>query len=143
MAQVTDSKYRTLFMPAIFSGARQGELLGLKWSDIDWQNSQIHRQRTCNKGRFFTTKTRASKRKIDLGPTVLTALKKWKPACPQNSLGLVFPNKAGEPINYSNMVQRQFPPALKAADLPRTRFHGLRHTYASLMINQGETIKYR
>jgi integrase len=142
LAQVTDSKYRTLFMLAIFSGARQGELLGLKWSDIDWQNNQIHIQRTFNKGRFFTPKTKTSKRKIDIGPTVITELKKWKLACLRNDLDLVFPNKAGEPINYSNMVQRQFLPALKAADLPRIRFHDLRHTYASLMINQGENIKY-
>jgi integrase len=40
------------------------------------------------------------------------------------------------------MVQRQFLPALRAADLPKVRFHDLRHTYASLMINQGENIKY-
>jgi integrase len=142
LAQVHNTKYRTLFLLAIFSGARQGELLGLKWADVDWQNSQIHIQRTFNKGRFFTPKTKTSKRKIDLGPTVITELKKWKLACPKNGLDLVFPNKAGEPINYSNMVQRQFLPALNAADLPRIRFHDLRHTYASLMINQGENIKY-
>ena len=142
MTQVTDSKYRNLFMLAIFSGACQGELLGLKWSDIDWENSQIHIQRTFNKGRFFSPKTRTSKRKIDLGPTVITELKKWKLACSKNSLDLVFPSKAGEPINYSNMVQRQFLPALRAADLPKVLFHDLRHTYASLMICQGENIKY-
>ena len=142
LAQVQSSKYRTLFMLAIFSGARQGELLGLKWSDVDWEISQIHIQRTFSKGRFFTPKTKTSKRKIDLGPSVLTELKKWKLACPKNKLDLIFPNKAGEPINYSNMVQRHFLPALQGAELPRVRFHDLRHSYASLMINQGENIKY-
>ncbi len=44
----SDKKYQTLFMLAIFSGARQGELLGLKWSDVDWENNQIHIQRTFN-----------------------------------------------------------------------------------------------
>lgn len=43
-----DIKYRTLFILAVFSGARQGELLGLKWSDIEWGNHQIHIQRTFN-----------------------------------------------------------------------------------------------
>lgn len=113
-----------------------------KWDDIDWHDSQVHVQRTFNKGRFFTPKTKTSKRKIDLGPKVITDLKKWKLACPKNKLDLVFPNKAGEPINYSNMGQRHFLPALKAANLPRVRFHDLRHTYASLMISQGENIKY-
>jgi len=45
-------------------------------------------------------------------------------------------------MNCSNMVQRHFLPALKAADLPRIRFHDLRHTYASLLIDQGGNLKY-
>ena len=55
---------------------------------------------------------------------------------------MVFPNKAGGPINHNNMVNRHFNPALKAAGLPKIRFHDLRHTYASLLIEQGENIKY-
>jgi len=140
--QVKDQKYRMLFMLAIFTGARQGELLGFKWSDVNWKNRQIHIQRTFNKGRFFATKTKTSNRKIDLGPTVLTELKKWKLACLKNNMDLVFPNKTGEPINYSNMVQRHFLPALKTASLPRIRFHDLRHTNASLRLESGENIKY-
>ncbi|UCF84689.1 MAG: site-specific integrase [Desulfobacteraceae bacterium] len=126
--EVKDQKYGILFMLAIFSGARQGELLGLKWKDVDWENSQIHIQRTFNKGRFFTTKTKGSNRKVDLGPTVLTELKKWKLACPKTELDLVFPNDEGKPMNYSNMMNRHFIPALEAAELPRIRFHDLRHT---------------
>jgi integrase len=68
-------KYRTLFLLAITSGARQGELLGLKWSDLDMMNSQIHIQRTCQKGQFFITKTRTSNRHVDIGPTTMKALK--------------------------------------------------------------------
>ena len=45
-------------------------------------------------------------------------------------------------MNCSNMVQRYFLPALKAADLPRIRFHDLRHSFASLLFEQGENIKY-
>jgi len=142
LAQVTTPKYRTLFMLAIFAGARQGELLGLKWPDVDWRQDQIHVQRTFTKGRFFATKTRGSNRKIDLGPATLTELKKWRLACPQNAYDLVFPNRAGQPLNYSNLVGRQFFPALRAAGLPRMRFHDLRHTYASLLLHQGENLKY-
>ena len=139
---VDEQKYQTLFMVAVFGGPRQGELIGLKWSDIDWDKKQAHIKRTFTKGRFFKPKTKESKRKIDLGPKVMTQLKKWKLACPVNGLDLVFPNDAGGPINYSNMVQRHFLPALEAAGLPRIRFHDLRHTYASLKIEQGENIKY-
>ena len=139
---VKDQKHKTLFLLAIMSGARQGELLGLKWSDLDIENSQIHIQRTFNSGRFFDTKTKTSNRKIDLGPKVMLELKKWKIACSKTDLDLMFPNEAGQPINYSNMVQRHFQKALKDAELPRMRFHDLRHTYASLLIEQGENIKY-
>jgi integrase len=140
--QVDSQKYRTLFMLGVFTGARQGELLGLKWGDVDWTTCQIGILRTFNKGRFFMTKTKTSIRKIDLGPTVISELRKWKLACPQNELNLVFPNRAGGPINYSNMVRRHYHPALEKAGLPRMRFHDLRHTYASLLIDQGENLKY-
>ncbi len=55
---------------------------------------------------------------------------------------LVFPNRVGKPINHNNLIQRHFYPALEKAELPKIRFHDLRHTYASLRIEQGENIKY-
>ena len=142
LEQVQDQKYHTFFLTAIMTGARQGELVGLKWGDLDWEIKQVYIQRTFNKGSFFTTKTKGSRRKIDLSPTVIRELKKWRIACATNDLDLIFPNEAGGPMNCSNMVQRHFLPALKAADLPRIRFHDLRHTYASLLIDQGENLKY-
>ena len=142
LEQVGKPKYKMLFSLAIFSGARQGELLGLKWSDIDWENSQIHIQRTFNNQAFFDTKTKGSNRKIDIGPTTIKALKEWKLACPPGELDLVFPTEKGTPMNHNNMVNRYFRPALKAAGIEQIRFHDMRHTYASLLIEQGENIKY-
>jgi integrase len=139
---VENKKYHTLFMLAIMSGARQGELLGLKWPDIDWKNNQIHIQRTFNNGAWYKPKTSTSRRRIDIGPAMLKELKKWRIKCPQSPFELVFPNEAGNPINHNNMVNRHFLPSLKAAELPHIRFHDLRHTYASLLIEQGENIKY-
>jgi integrase len=52
------------------------------------------------------------------------------------------PNGAGEPITYRNMVQKQLLPGFRAAGLPRIRFHDLRHTNASLRLENGENIKY-
>jgi integrase len=71
---VTDQEYKTLFLTAIMTGARQGELLGLKWSDIDFQKKQISINRTFNSGRFFTPKTKGSKRNIDLAPMLIREL---------------------------------------------------------------------
>ena len=135
-------KYQVLFRLAVMSGARQGELLGLKWSDIDWINSQIHIQRTFNNSAWYNVKTKTSNRRIDIGPSMMAQLKMWQRVCPETELDLVFPNGAGQPINHNNLVNRYYRPALKAAKLPIIRFHDLRHTYASLLIEQGENIKY-
>ncbi len=139
---VSEQEYKTLFKLAIMSGARQGELFGLKWSDIDWSNNQIHIKRSWNSGAWYQPKSRTSNRKIDIGPTMMKELKKWKLACPKNDLDLVFPNDAGGPMDHGNVLRRHFYPALKASGLPQIRFHDLRHTYASLLIEQGENIKY-
>lgn len=139
---VKDQKYRALFMLAIMSGARQGELLGFKWPDVDWKASQIAVERTFNNGAWYQPKTKGSRRRIDLGPAMMRELKLWRVACPPNELDLIFPNEAGGPINHNNLVSRHFLPALKAAGIEKLRFHDLRHTHASLLIDQGENIKY-
>jgi integrase len=137
-----DKKYKALFMLAIMSGARQGELLGLKWTDVDWFNNQIHIQRSFNEGAWYKPKSKTSNRKIDLGPATMSELKKWRMACPLNPNDLIFPNEAGNPINHANMLRRQFYPAMKKVGIHKIRFHDLRHTYASLLIEQGENLKY-
>ena len=142
MDAVTDQKYHTLFRLALMSGARQGELLGLKWSDIDWGASQILIQRTFNNQAWYDAKTKSSKRRIDIGPGMIAELKKWKLACMPSRLNLVFPNEAGKPMNHNNLVSRHFDPALRHAGIDRIRFHDLRHTFASMLIEQGENIKY-
>ena len=138
----TDEKYKTLFLVAIMTGARQGEILGLKWSDVDFSKKQISINRTFNHGRFFTPKTKGSVRRIDLAPVVVKELAGWKLKSGGQDEGLIFPNEAGEPMNYSNMVQRHFHQALQKAGTDRIRFHDLRHTFASLLLNQGTNIKY-
>ena len=135
-------RYRILFMTAVLTGMREGELFGLKWSDIDWNANQVCVNRTFSRGRFYPPKTKASKRRIDLPPELVTELKKWRLRCPKSELDLVFPNSVGNPENHGNMLRRGFYPALRRAGLPRIRFHDLRHTYASLLIQQGEHPKY-
>jgi len=137
-----DQKYKTLFLTAIMTGARQGETLGLKWADVDFDRKQIHINRTFNSGRFFPPKTKESVRAIDCPPTLLHEFRLWKIASPPNSNDLVFANEAGGPMNYSNMVQRYFHKALRDAKIKRIRWHDLRHTYARLLLCQGENIKY-
>ncbi len=142
LESTSNQKYQTLFMLAVFSGVRQGELFGLKWTDVDWFNSQIHIKRTYNNGAWYKPKSQSSIRKIDIGPATMDKLKTWRKVCPKSELVLIFPNENGGPLDHWHLSDRYFFPALKNAGLPKIRFHDLRHTYASLLIEQGENIKY-
>ena len=73
---------------------------------------------------------------------MMAELKRLRLACAPNELNLVFPNEAGGPLNHNNVVSRYFEPALTAAELGKVRFHDLRPTYASLLKEQGENVKY-
>jgi integrase len=138
---VPDLKHKTLFMAAVTTGLRQGELLGLKWSDINMFNNQIHVKRTYNHFRFYEPKTKRSRRKVDVPPQMMKQFKTWKLACPANDLDLVFPNETGGPMSSLNMYNRKFLSAIKKAGL-QIHFNDLRHTWISLLIDQGENIKY-
>lgn len=137
-----DQKYRTLYLTAIMTGARQGEILGLQWSDINFQRKQICINRTFNHGKFFEPKTRGSIRNIDLSPMLVRELAAWKLKNAGQGDDLVFPSETGTPIGCYNLVRRHFSSALKKAGIKRIKFHSLRHGFASLLIEQGENIKY-
>jgi integrase len=139
-----DRKYQTLFLFAVMTGARQGEILSLKWSDLDFDRKQVHIQRTGRDGRIFPTKTLCSNRWVDLSPVAIRELKKWRLESPYSrDEDLIFPTDTGNMMSRNNLVERYYTPALKKAKLPMVTFHGgLRHTYASLMIEQGENLKY-
>ena len=130
---------RTLLLCAVLTGMRRGELLGLRWEDIDLEGHRIFVRRALWRGKFVTPKSRRSRRTIDLAPTLRAALAKL-PSRFQG--GLVFCSSDGEPINPDTFAQRDWPRVLRRAELRRIRFHDLRHTYASLLIAQGAHPKY-
>ncbi|MBF0550795.1 MAG: tyrosine-type recombinase/integrase [Deltaproteobacteria bacterium] len=63
-------------------------------------------------------------------------------ACPPNELDLRFPNANGQPLDHGNVLARHFIPALQEVGIAQIRFHHLRPTYAGILIEQGENIKY-
>jgi len=69
-------------------------------------------------------------------------LKKWKLACPKNGLDLIFPDEVGNTIDQSNLLKRHSFPAIITVCIEKIRFQDFCHTYASLLIEQGEYIKY-
>ena len=147
---VATSHYRLIYKLALVTGMRQSELLGLKWEDIDWEKSAISvkRQAQYVNGMgiiFIEPKTRAGIRKIALGNSILDDLRKHKIEQEKIKLlrknqwtehKLIFSTSNGTPISQRNLT-RDFLKVIRKTELPRIRFHDLRHTAASLMINRG------
>ncbi len=135
-------RWRPLFFTAIFTGMRLGELLALRWSDIDWHSSTIRVRRSVDKGVFQEPKSRNSVRTVGMSPRLAGVLMDHKIECAWSPSDLVFCTADGGLIDQANLRHRVFFPALEAAGLRRMRIHDLRHTFASLLINQGENLKY-
>ncbi|MBK5211601.1 MAG: site-specific integrase [Coriobacteriia bacterium] len=135
-------EWRSLFFTAIFTGMRLGELLALQWSDIDWKSGTIRVKRSVWNGTFQEPKTRNAIRVIGMSPMLTEVLREHLAVVPKSEAGLVFCTEAGKIIDGANLRHRIFEPALKAAGLRKIRIHDLRHTFASLLINQGENLKY-
>ena len=129
---------------------RQGELLALKWSDLDWKRGKIRVQRQVQhinwKGMVFRApKTRSSRRTIQLGEHTLDTLRNQQARLELEKAvagdrwqehNLIFPSTVGTPMGASNLL-KDFKKQLERAKLREIRFHDLRHTAASLMLNHG------
>jgi integrase len=143
LANTPNNKYRMMFLFAALTGLRQGEIFALRWSDIDWQQSQVQVRRTFNHGEFYSPKSAASSRKVDISPTLRRQLKEWRIASEYSKdSDLVFPSSAGTPLSPANVTSRHFKPALQRAGIEYRKFHTFRHTFASLLLEQGENIRY-
>lgn len=133
---------RHLFMVLAWSGLRLGEALGLAWHHVDFKDNAIIVERAWSYwGAFQEPKTKTSKRAIPLLPVLAEALQEFY--IMQGSPGpdaLLFSADGEKPLDPSN-ARKEFLRALEAAGLKHVTMHSLRHTYASLMIACGASIK--
>lgn len=145
-------RLEALYVVAITTGLRQGELLGLRWSDVDLEARKLAVRRALVAGsvgsrtgaRFDAPKNSKSRRTVKLTGSAVEILKRHKAAQNEERLklgslwedhGLVFPNRAGKPMDHNNLYRRDFKKMLAKAGLPNTfRFHDLRHTCATLLL---------
>lgn len=146
-----------VMMPELISftahtGLRQGEVFGLKWEDIDFEQGAIFVKRSLahvvGKGAVFQdTKTKNSRRRVLLLPEDIADLKKYKEWQENYAMelgdkfachDLVFVSVFGNPISPTNFSRRYLHPLLKKCGLNENfTFHGLRHTHATLLLKQG------
>ncbi|MGB5945310.1 tyrosine-type recombinase/integrase [Paenisporosarcina sp.] len=147
-----DRHYLT-FILAIYTGMRRGEILGLKWCDIDFERKCIHVNRSLayipKNGYIFTSlKTKKSKRQIPISQFVLNELcthkklqEDWK-----ELVGVLYENQdlvictntgtIQDPRNVNRVMKR----IVKSANVINIRFHDIRHTHASILISEGVDI---
>lgn len=118
---------RALFAAAVMTGAREGELLALRWSDVD--NCKFNIRRSYSPVHGFSEPKNDSRRQISFPPALLDYLE------PGKARDLVFHNEDGKPWDGTYVLRWQLHPALKRAGIRQVRFHDLRHTYAALMIS--------
>ncbi len=144
------SPHYRLYLAAITTGMRQGELLGLRWQDVDLVAGVASIQQTLYRlGKTLLMKepkSSRSRRTVTLPPVLVKELRciqdeqverQRELADAYENHGLVFCQLHGKPLHAHNIVQRDFRPVMKRADLPRIRFHDLRHCHATLLLQQG------
>ena len=139
-----------LYHMAVVTGMRQSEMLGLQWKDLDWKNRSLKVQRQLNRVRgvgyrFAPPKTKAGRRTIVLGKKSIQKMREHQDRQHVERLlvgnrwrdhDLVFPTTIGTPMDQRNLL-RDFKSLIQKAGLPEIRFHDLRHTAASIMLNHG------
>ena len=120
-----------------FTGMRTGEINGLEWKHIDFDQDLILVRQTIVKGKLEDTKTDGSMREIPMVPDVRAALLEQRKLVPEGCRW-VFAQRNGEPINLVNFTNRVWHPLLRLLGLARRRPYQTRHTAATLMLGSGE-----
>ena len=148
-----DCHYYPVYVIALLSGMRRGEILGLRWQDVDLERAALTIQQTLkdDHGRLYfgAPKTHRSKRPVALTADTVAFLRSHKAR--QNKIRLMMGDKwedndlvltteTGRPIHPTNM-SRRYRQVVESLELPFIRFHDLRHTHATLLLNSGENLK--
>lgn len=138
-----EDRLEAVFVLAVATGLRQGELLALHWEDIDLDGGMLMVRHTLQdvRGelRLEEPKTSKGRRRVDLPAFAVEALRRHKDRMAEegHDKAWVFCDNKGGPLRVSNFLRRSFLPLLQRAGLPRIRFHDLRHTAATLLLSKG------
>jgi integrase len=152
---VAGDRFEALYVLTLTTGMRLGELVGLRWRDVDVNRAKLQvRMSVQEDGYKFILaepKTPHSRRTISLSRKAVHALREHQARQDQEkaklgpawdaSLDLVFPNTIGCIMIPDHLSGRNFKRYLAAAGLPDIRFHDLRHTAATMLLRQGVHVK--
>lgn len=144
-------RLEALYILAVHTGMRPGELLALRWDDVDLEAKTLRVGRALSEGQFTSPKSPKSRRRIDLTAGSVKALRVHRKGQLEERMkrsglwqdhGLVFPSTVGTPLSHRNVV-RSFKAVLSSAGLPSSvRLYDLRHTCATLLLSRNVHPKY-
>jgi integrase len=137
--------YTPIIMVAVYTGMRPGELLGLRWMDVDLKRAVVHvRHQLDRETRMLVPpKTDAGVREIPIPPLLVSYLRRCRlQATFSQDEHFVFCTKKGTPLEHRNVAQRGFEAAAEHAGLnrpgePKLTTYDLRHAFASVVANHG------
>lgn len=130
--------YYALYVVALNTGMRRGELLGLKWDKVDFINGQVEISRIRDRYEIKETTKTGKIVYVQMNEVVLKTLKKLKSE--SHTLEFVFTNKDGSQINLEHLSDRLFKAAIERAGVTRIKFHNLRSTFAANFCMNGGDI---
>jgi len=146
-----EKKHYLLFLCALHTGMRSGELAGIQWTDVDWNGKFLEVRRAINRfGEVSSVKTKSGRRRVDLSDHLLETLSDYRRQQQEEAMKegrneipeWVFANRFGSFMSIKNVKTRNFKRVLKKAGLRSIRFHDLRHTFASQLLSRGANILY-
>jgi integrase len=140
MAKQRDARqdYSLLIRTALYTGLRQGELLGLTWADVDFENAELHvRRQWLRNGTYGPPKTDAGIRRVPLSQDMVKRLREWKVRSRHSADEQpVFAGRDGRPLGHRNLSRRGFEKARDLAGIEGVTFHDMRDAFASRMISR-------
>ena len=133
--------FHTMALLGILTGLRVGEILGLRWSDLDFRSAQLRVTQRYYRGDIDSPKTRASQRTLPLPPRCLDALKRLEAGSGPQKEQLVFRTPKGTPYSDTNILHRHLKPAGQKIGAPWLSWHTFRRTHATLLQLAGGSLK--
>ncbi len=133
---------RTMVLLAVLTGLRIGEILALRWKDVNFNSGEIRVEQACYRGLIGSPKTKGSRRILPMPDALISQLQRFDgQSIRQSEEQLVFHTRNGTPYSDTNLLHKFLKPAGRKLGMPWLNWHTLRRTHATLLQHAGATLR--